>query len=151
MFGDFDGGDWRKVLARLADFFWVPELQLVPRSLRPGGACYLHLEYGWPLPDLVIRGSWRKFESTHSYLQLGLYASIALRLMPDVKAEGQALDRIWPRGLRLPASSRAQLPQEFVNLFALLGGPGWGSEALARGGVVAAPPPPRLPPSGRRT
>ena len=127
VFPTVDGPRWRRAIARMADLFWVPDLQLVPRSLRPGGACYLHLTHHWPLPDIVIRGSWAKFEATHSYLQTGLYASIGLRRIPAVKEEGQRLEARWPRGMSLPLAIRGALPAEVEDRFRLWGGPGGGT------------------------
>ena len=140
---------WRRVMERLAVFFWVHHLQLVPRSLRSGGACHLHLDYAWPLPDLVIRGGWAKFESTHSYLQLGLYASIGLKLLPDLRDESRKKMEVFPRGLSLPKVLTRHFSDDIVERFRFLGGGPWGMESAARGSLGASPPP--LRPGARWT
>ena len=149
VFANASGDGWRRILSSLADHFWVPQLQIVPRSLRPGGAVFLHVERHWPLADLVIRGGWSRFESTHSYLQTGLYAAIGLNLMPQVRVEGRAWVDRWPRGLRLPSDFRGALGDENLHLFEIHGGPSWGLESAMRGLAAAAAPPPREPATRR--
>lgn len=76
-FANVQSGGWWDWLTHMAEKFWVHDFQIVPRSLGPGGACYLHMEYGWPSPDLVNRGGWAGLEATHSYLNTGVYATVA--------------------------------------------------------------------------
>jgi hypothetical protein len=139
------GGDgFRRMMFRMAQYYGVTQHQLVPRSVRPGGACYLHVELGWPLADLVIRGVWAKFESTMSYLQTGLYAQVALQLSPALQREAKVLRESWPRGLRLPPRVRDRMPLDIVKLFAIGAGGPWGMDGARRGpGVSGNSPPPR--------
>ena len=132
LFPNVDAGRWRRALARLAIKFWAEQHSFVPRSLRPGGACYLHLVHGWPLPDLVMRGGWAKFESTHAYLSTGLYASVAVGLIPAVKEESRSLTQAWPRGLHLPSELTRNLDSSTAERFREFGGPGWGMEGATR-------------------
>ena len=101
------------------------------------------MDHGWPLPDLVNRGGWQKFEATHSYLNTGVYATVALSMIDSVKERGKKLQSDWPRGLQLPGSLRQHLPTDVDLLFHRTGEPGWGMEAALRGAGAAAPPPPR--------
>ena len=94
----------------------------------------------------MIRGGWARFEATHSYLQTGLYASISIHLLPEVKERAKSLEKTWPRGLYLPARFSAVWPEEVYARFRANGGPGWGLEGMHRGlDEAAAPPPPRAP------
>jgi len=148
LFPAVDGRKWREAIGRCAVKFWVEMHRFVPRSLRPGGACYLHVEHGWPLPDLVMRGGWAKFESTHAYLSTGLYASIAVGLIPAVTEESRRLTRAWPRGLRLPEELRSGLPDDLRELFTADGGHGWGLESAARASLSGDGPTIRGPRRG---
>ena len=89
-------------------------------------------------------GGWSKFESTHSYLQTGLYAAIGIHLLPAIKDKAKELERRWPRGISLPMELRLRLLEAVDALFAL-GGKSWGLEGLHRAtGTEVSPPPPRL-------
>ena len=124
-----DGRRWRESIARCAEKFWVGIHKFVPRSLRPGGACYLHLVHGWPLPDLVTRGGWAKFESTHAYLSTGLYASVAVSMLPTVKEDSRRLSVGWPRGLDIPQELFTRLPVDLREKFYAFRGGTWGMES----------------------
>ena len=132
LFPNVDAGKWRRVMATLGEKYWVGLHSFVPRSLRPGGACYLHLVHGWLLPDLVMRGGWARFESTHAYLSTGLYASVAVGLIPMVKEESRQLSQAWPRGLHLPAVLSDRMPDDLIERFTPFRGPGWGLEGATR-------------------
>ena len=132
LFPSVDGRRWRMVIQSCAEKFWTEMHRFVPRSLRPGGACHLHMDHGWPLPDLVMRGGWAKFESTHAYLSTGLYAAVSVGLLPSVKSESRRLTSSWPRGLRFPPALRGPLPFDLREKFAADRGLGWGMESATR-------------------
>ena len=126
-------------MAKIAEELYLFGWQIVPRSFRPGGACHLHLDWGWPVADLVIRGGWKKFESTQSYLNTGAYASLQMSLLPVLAQEAKDLAAAWPRGLPLPASTLTQMPQRLVERF-LKGGASWGMEDAGRAAPSATNP-----------
>ena len=144
LFPECSAARWRAVLQRLGQLLYLGDWQIVPRSLRPGGACHLHLDHGWPLADLVNRGGWRRFEATHAYLNTGSYASLLVSLNRVLAAEARTLARDWPRGLPIPHSLSVKMPEEVLLKF-MQGGEAWGMEDASRSAPSAARPALRAP------
>ena len=99
----------------------------------------MHLDYGWPVADLVIRGGWRKFESTQPYLNAGVYASVQVSLVPVLAQEARSLAGTWPWGLAIPAHLLERMPERIMSRF-LRGGPGWGTSDARRAAPSAGDP-----------
>jgi len=127
MFRGVSGEVWRRRLSAVAETLGLGYLSLVPRCLRAGGCAFLHLVLHWGIPSIVARGRWARYESTHSYLQVGLYTSALLQLGPETRSSGDRLCGTWPCGLTLPVEIRHKMTHGELELFRGAGGmKGWG-------------------------
>jgi hypothetical protein len=104
--------------------------EFVPRSLRPGGACFFHVDHHWSVADLLGRGVWAQYESTRAYFDTAKYQLLALRVPPPLMKQGEALAERWPRGVALPATIDDDMPRALARRFELTlqRTAGWGLE-----------------------
>ena len=71
LFPEVNGNKWRASIHRCAVEFWAETHQFAPRSLRPGGACYLlHMDHGWPRPSRSIH----EVQANHMHWPIPLQA-----------------------------------------------------------------------------
>lgn len=117
LFGSFNGNKWRTLLTRIGEGLGTVYLRIVPRCCRSGGCTFLHLVHGWGLNEIVERGRWKKYESTHSYLDAGLYAAVMAEVPEGANEEGRDLEVSFPRKCPWPRDLLRNLPASVRGLF----------------------------------
>lgn len=74
------------------DLGWI-HIHFVPHSLRYGGAVYNQHCRGMTLPDVQIRGRWKKLETCQAYFEKGMAQLFDFQFPPEHKGRLQDSER----------------------------------------------------------